>query len=120
MDLTYGAFTFGYRFRYIGPMYVNAFEDFNELASACTAAGCPPNNSDFADIRKFPRVYYHDLRLAWDLKNLAGFGKGFQFYVGVDNLLDRHAPLGSTATGAGSAIYDVRGRSFYGGFRARF
>jgi len=119
-DLTVGEFTFGYRFRYIGPMYVNAFEDFNPLPSACTAAGCPPNNSDYADIRKFPRVYYHDLRFAWDLKNLAGFGKGFQFYFGVDNLLDRHPPLGSTGTGSGSAIYDVRGRSYYGGFRARF
>jgi outer membrane receptor protein involved in Fe transport len=119
-DLTYGDFTFGYRFRYIGPMVVNAFEDFSPLPSACTAAGCPPNNSDFADIHHYPRVYYHDLRFAWDLKNLGGLGKSFQFYVGVDNVLDRHPPLGSTATGVGSAIYDIRGRNFYGGFRARF
>jgi hypothetical protein len=123
-DLTVGAFTFGYRFRYIGPMWVNAYEDFNALDTACptpgSTVGCPPNNLDYADIRQYPRVYYHDLRLAWDIKDLGGFGKNFQFYVGVDNVLDRHPPLGSTGTGAGSAIYDIRGRNFYGGFRARF
>jgi outer membrane receptor protein involved in Fe transport len=43
-----------------------------------------------------------------------------QFYVGINNLLDTHPPLGSTATGAGSAIYDFRGRNYYAGIRARF
>lgn len=119
-DLKVGDFTFGYRFRYIGPMYVNTYEDFNTLPSACNGAVCPPNNLDYADIRKFPRVYYHDVRFAWDLKNLGGTASGFQFYAGIDNLLDKKPPLGSTATGAGSAIYDVRGRSVYAGFRARF
>jgi len=112
--------TFGYRMRYIGPMYVNAYEDFNELPSACTAAGCPPNNLDYSDIREFPKVFYHDLSLQWDLKNLSGFGKGFQLSIGVNNVLDKIPPLGSTATGAGSAIYEIRGRNFYAGFRARF
>lgn len=119
-DLKVNEFTFGYRMRYIGPMYLNTYEDVNELASACTPAGCPPLNSDFADTIKYPKVFYHDLRFAWDLKDLGGFGKDFQFYAGVDNVLDKAPPLGSTATGAGSAIYDVRGRSFYAGFRARF
>jgi outer membrane receptor protein involved in Fe transport len=119
-DLTVGDFNFGYRMRYIGPMFVNAFEDFSELPSACTTAGCPPVNLDYSDIRKFSRVFYHDVRFSWDLTNLGGIGNSFQFYAGVDNLLDRKPPLGSTATGAGSAIYDVRGRSVYAGVRARF
>ncbi len=119
-DLKAGAFTFGYELRYIGPMFVNFFEDFNALPGAATANGSPPNNLDFADIRKFSRVYYHNLRFAIDLKELGGFGKDYQLYFGVDNVLDRKPPLGSTATGAGSAIYDIRGRSIYGGFRARF
>jgi outer membrane receptor protein involved in Fe transport len=125
-DLTVGDFTFGYRFRYIGPAQFSAFEDINELPSACTTAGCPPNNLDFADRRKVPAVYYHDLRFAFDLKDLGGFGKSYQFYFGVDNVLDRQPPLGIAATGAGpggvgnGAIYDIRGRQFYAGFRARF
>jgi len=119
-DLSYKNFTFGYRMRYIGPMVVNAYEDFYELDSACTTAGCPPVNLDWADIRKFKSVFYHDLRFTFDIDSNGGFGKSFQFYAGVDNVLDRKPPLGSTATGVGSAIYDIRGRSFYVGARARF
>ena len=120
VDVNVGDVTFGYRMHYIGPMYVNAYEDFNALPAACSAAGCPPNNADYADVQKFEAVFYHDLRMSWDLKNLGGFGKAFQFYAGVDNLLNTVPPLGSTATGAGSAIYDIRGRSYYAGFKAKF
>jgi outer membrane receptor protein involved in Fe transport len=125
-DLRYKAFTFGYRLRYIGPAAFSAFEDANPLDSACSAAGCPPNNADFADRDSVPAVWYHDIRFAWDLDNLGGLGKSFQFYFGVDNLLNRKPPLGIAATGTGpggvgnGAIYDIRGRNFYGGFRARF
>ena len=54
-----------------------------------------------------------------DVNKEAG-GPNLNFYVGVDNVLDRMPPLGSTATGAGSAIYNFRGRNFYAGARARF
>ncbi|WP_428682022.1 TonB-dependent receptor domain-containing protein [Sphingopyxis sp.] len=118
-DLSVKNFTFGYRMRYIGPMFVNAYEDFSELPSACSTAGCPPVNADYADVRKFSSVFYHDLRFTFDL-DTTGFAKSFQFYAGVDNVLNRKPPLGSTATGAGSAIYDIRGRAFYAGARARF
>jgi outer membrane receptor protein involved in Fe transport len=49
-----------------------------------------------------------------------------QIYFGVDNLFDRHPPLGLLATGAGpggngsAAIYDVFGRRFFGGIKANF
>ena len=47
-------------------------------------------------------------------------GKNFEFYVGVDNLTNKEPPLGLTGIGAGSAIYDAKGRFFYSGFRANF
>lgn len=119
-DISVGQFTLGYRMHYIGPMYVNAYEDFNELPSACTAAGCPPNNLDYSDIRKYRRVFYHDLLFTWDLKGLSGIGRDFQFQVGAFNILNKYPPLGSTGIGSGSAIYEVRGRTFNAGFRARF
>jgi outer membrane receptor protein involved in Fe transport len=123
-DLSVGAFSFGYRFRYIGPTVVGSYEDFYELPAACTAAGCPPNNLDYADIRKYPKVFYNDLRFTWNLTDMGGFGRDFQFYVGVDNVLDKKPPLGSTGTGeagrTGSAVYDIRGRNMYAGVRARF
>lgn len=119
VDVSKGPLTAGYRMHYIGPMYVNEYEDFNALPAACTTAGCPPNNADYADIQKYQAVFYHDIRFEYNLKG-AGLGKDFRFYFGVDNVLDTHPPLGSTATGAGSAIYDFRGRAYYAGFRSRF
>jgi len=118
-DLSFKNFTFGYRLHYISPLAVNAYEDFNELPSACTSAGCPPNNLDYADVRNFSSVFYHDIRLAVDLDG-GSLGKSFQLYAGMDNVFNRKPPLGSTATGAGSAIYDIRGRSVYAGARVRF
>jgi outer membrane receptor protein involved in Fe transport len=120
-DLSYRQFTFGYRLHYIGPQWISAYEDFNGLN------GAGPGNADFADIQKLPAVYYHDIRFEWNIRGGQLTNReSLQLYFGVDNILDRHPPLGSTATGAGpggvgsAAIYSVRGRTFYGGFRARF
>lgn len=112
-DLTFGNFVVGYRMRYIGPMYTNLFEDFNSLQ------GRPPQNEDSFSIQEFQDVFYHDLRFQFEVPE-GGIGKSMQLYVGVNNLLNTIPPLGSTATGAGSAIYDFRGRNFYAGVRARF
>jgi outer membrane receptor protein involved in Fe transport len=126
-DLKVGNVTFGYQMHYIGPMYVNAFEDFNPLPAACPAGqttpgvgGCPPNNADFADIHKYPAVAYHGLRLQWDTGPAFGMLRNIQVYAGVNNVLDKHPPLGLTGTGTGSAIYDVFGRKFYGGVKVRY
>ena len=121
-DLKVGNVTFGYRVHYIGPMVINgaAFEDFFPLPGACTAAGCPPNNADFADIKMNPAITYHDLRFQWDTGPVFNRAKNLQIYVGVDNVFDKHPPLGNTALGSGSAIYDVYGRFYYGGIKARF
>ncbi|HVF83810.1 MAG TPA: TonB-dependent receptor [Sphingomicrobium sp.] len=128
-DLTRGAFTFGYRMRYIGPMLTSLYENFYELDTACSTTTCPPNNLDAAEPRKYDAVFYHDIRFEVDLKDTAGFGKQFSFYAGVDNLLDTHPPLGLSGTGTtgitdrgtgNAAIYDAFGRKAYAGFRARF
>lgn len=114
-DLKVGPVTFGYRLHYIGPMYLNNYEDFNSLQ------GRPAQNADYADIKMYSAVAYHAIRFQYDIDNLGGFAKSYQFYAGVDNLLDQHPPFGNTGTAtAGAGIYDVRGRNFYAGFRARF
>ena len=79
------------------------------------------------EIRQYPATFYHNLRLALDLKG------GSQFYVGMDNVLNTHPPLGLSGTGAGgtagdrsdrsagnAAIYDAYGRKVYVGVKARF
>ncbi len=118
-----GPITLGYKMHYIGPMYVNAYEDFNVVTygpdSGADTDSSKLLNLDYADVQKYQAVFYHGLRLDFDLDE-AGIAKGFKLYVGVDNVLDTHPPLGSTATGAGSAIYDAFGRYFYAGVRTRF
>ena len=120
-DLRVGAVTFGYRAHYLGKMVINgaAYEDFFALDTACTANGCPPNNADFADQKWNPSVWYHDVRFQWDMGQ-HWKAKNIQLYVGIDNLFDKHPPLGNTATGSGSAIYDYRGRNYYAGLKTNF
>jgi outer membrane receptor protein involved in Fe transport len=114
VDLTAGAFTFGYELRYIGSQFVNAFEDFNSLN------GLPPQDADYADIRKYPEVFIHDVRFDWKIKASGESARDVNFFVGVDNVFNKEPPFGLTGTGAGSAIYPIRGRNYYAGFRARF
>ncbi|MEO6152086.1 MAG: TonB-dependent receptor [Croceibacterium sp.] len=111
LDLTYHEFTLGYRMHYLPPMFVNAYEDFNALQDRA------PQNADYADIQRYPAVFYHNLRFQWDLEDLGGFGKNAQFYFGADNVLNTKPPLSLTGIGAGSVIYDFRGRTYYAGFR---
>lgn len=127
-DVEVGPFTFGYRVRYIGPMTVGAWENYNSLN------GLPPQNLDVSEIIEYPATFYHDLRLEWKIDKAGPLGNDFRLYAGVDNLLNTAPPLGVAGTGGGSggsgndrvtretsggAIYDVRGRRFYVGFKAK-
>ena len=130
-DLTRGMFTLGYRMRYIGKMYVGAYEDFNELESACSIGRttCPPNNLDFSSPARYPAVFYHDIRGEINLKDVFHVAQDLNLYAGVDNVFDKHPPFGLAGTGTGgttdrgtgnAAIYDALGRRWYAGFKAKF
>jgi TonB dependent receptor. len=129
VDLKVGNVTFGYNMHYIGWQYINNAEDQISLLTACNTPGnldtCPPNNADFATPLKFPAITYHGLRVQWDTGPAFGRVKNLQIYAGVDNVFDRHPPLGLTGTGSGpgsvglSSIYDVFGRRFFGGVKVR-
>jgi outer membrane receptor protein involved in Fe transport len=119
IDVTKGQVTLGYQVRFIGRMFVNAYEDFNSVNN-------PPQDADYADIPRYPAVYYHNIRGEWKLGG-HGIAKGFSLFGGVDNLFNAVPPLGSTGTGErvasggnGSNIYSVRGRQLYLGFKANF
>ncbi len=113
-NLGVGPVTFGYRVHYIGPMYFNGYNTLFELN------GLPATDVDAFPDTQFPAVWYHDMRFDIDVaKDEAG--NSIKFYFGVDNVFDKGVPQGATtATGAGSAIYSFRGRTFYAGARARF
>lgn len=108
VDLKSGPITIGYDLRYIGKQVLNQYEDTFSVGAQ------PPQNADYADRRFYPAVWYHDVRLSIEA------GKNFDFYMGIDNVLDRDPPLGLSGAGGGSAIFTNRGRFFYAGAVARF
>jgi outer membrane receptor protein involved in Fe transport len=113
-DFGFGPATIGYRMRYIGPMYYNAY------ATLFPLNGQVPTDVDAFPSTKFAAVMYHDVRFDFDVAKGAD-GNAIKFYFGVDNVLDKGVPRGATtATGGGSAIYSFRGRNLYAGFRARY
>lgn len=76
-----------------------------------------------ADEPDYPKIgdrFYHNLRLGLNLEDT------YEFYVGVNNLADSKPPLFPSGTSGTQALdtipayYDVFGRSYYAGFRARF
>ena len=106
--------TFGYRLHFIGPMYTSTYEAFNSLNGGVGL------NRDAISPERYPVITYSDFRLEFNVNGNGARDTGLRFYVGVDNAFNQLPPLGTTATGAGSAIYDFRGRNFYAGVRARY
>ncbi len=107
LDIRFGKLSFGYGFRWIGPQYLNTFEDYNALN------GLPPQNADYADIRQYPAITYSDLRVGYQVN------KKFDLNLGVTNVFDQIPPYGLTGVGAGSSIYDNRGRFAFIGVTAK-
>lgn len=99
-----GGFTVGYEMQYISKMAVAP-----NIEAIRSVQGRPPQDADYAEFRWYPRVFYHDVRVAYDVS------EQLNLYAGIDNLTDKDPPFGLTGTGAGSGIYQNRGRFFYGG-----
>jgi outer membrane receptor protein involved in Fe transport len=107
-DAKFGGFSVGYTFRWLDKMYLNTFEDYNSVN------GEPAQNPDYADLKQYPIVTYSDVRAGYDVN------EKFNFNVGVNNVGNKKPPFGLTGVGAGSGIYDNRGRFFYAGVSAKF
>ena len=118
-NLTLDRFTLGYQMRYIGPMLTSTFENFFPNNSGIPGQTGLPANSDAFEIQSYPSVFYHDIRFDFRVGDRDA-ASDMNVYFGIDNVTNKQPPLGTTATGAGSAIYNIRGRNFYAGFRAKF
>lgn len=108
MNADFGDFDLGYDMRYVGKQAIAAWETQN------SHQGRAPTNADAFPVKNYPAVFYHDIQLGFSVDDKV------RFYAGVDNLRDQLPPWGLTGTGAGSGIYPVTGRYFYGGVRVRY
>ena len=126
MNYDFGAFDLSYRLRYIGRQTINTYEAQHEFRGVCTATyvaaiGCtlneittlPPLDLDSHPRVWYPDVFYHSVRLGYEVN------ERFSFYGGVDNITDRLPPLGLLGT-AGGDPFDSVGRTFYVGVNVDF
>ena len=122
LDFTRGPITFGYQAHIIGAQFTSTYENFNANNAGRGIPGVTglPLNSDIVDIQQYPLVIYHNLRMDFRIGDRRAGKNELNFYLGVDNVTDQNPPLGLSGTGANGAIYSIRGRNFYAGFKAQF
>lgn len=106
--VSYKEFTFIYEGRFIDRMLVGAYE------TQLGYQGRPPTNADAFPFLYYPEIFYSDIRMEFEADDT------FEFYVGVDNVLNRLPPYGLTGSGDGSNIYNNTGRFFYAGVNVDF
>lgn len=116
LDAQRGPVQLTYQLRFIGKQYFPG----SEAENIVSRNGEPPRNADYSNPISLPRVFYHSVKVGLDVQ------EDFNFYVGIDNALNKKVPylltgVGSTASGlAATRIYDNRGRFFYAGVSAKF
>lgn len=130
INYDFGPVDFTYTARYIGKQTIGTWEAQNKFTGICPSTGLtgfsgrtctagqlavldPQNNDQFPQVF-YPGVIYHSVRL-----NFAVADNKYNFYIGIDNLMDKKPPLGLLGT-AGGDPYDTIGRFMYAGFKANF
>ena len=116
-----GAFDVTYNLRYVGRQTIGTYEAQNSFTGRCSAAyvtaiGCslgeittlPPLNADQFPRIWYPDVFYHNIRMGYQVN------EQFSVYGGIDNITDRAPPLGLLGT-AGGDPFDSVGRYVYFG-----
>ena len=76
--------------------------------------GVGPINPDARPFVFYDPVIYHGARITFEPD------EQFRFYMGIDNITNKHPPLDVKGTGGGSGIYDTHGRFYYAGAVAKF
>lgn len=123
VDITYTA-------RYIGQQTIGTWENQHKYTDICPANGITgssgrtctagqlavldPNNADLTAEVNYPGVIYHNVRV-----NFSVDSNKYNFYIGIDNLMDKKPPYGLLGT-AGGDPYDTTGRFMYAGFQAKW
>jgi len=108
-NLHWGPVSVMHTLRYFSGVYYKN----DDVAFYETVNGIAPLNPNRrpAGFTKTPDGFFNDLRAS------VTFGKGREFYVGVDNIGDALPPFSFYGAGGVGAQFDSIGRYFYAGFR---
>lgn len=136
----FGSVSVLYNARYLGKQTISNWEAQNPYYRACPSTGAnagitpntggalngpavpctagtivrvAPDNADGWPVAFYPAIIYQDIRVDFQIE------KKYNFYLGVNNLMDTLPPLGELGNVAGSP-YDSFGRYFYVGFEVNF
>ena len=134
LNYDFGPVDFTYTARYIGKQTIGSFEAQNRYTGVCPSAGpsagltgfsgrtctpgqlalLDPQNNDLTQEVFYPGVIYHNVRLNFSVED-----NKFNFYIGIDNVMDKKPPFGLLGI-AGGDPYDTYGRFLYAGFKANW
>lgn len=134
LNYDFGAVDVTYTARYIGKQTISTWEAQHSYTGLCPTSGasagltgssrrtCTPGqlttldpaDADYSEYVYYPGVIYHNIRLNFELAD-----KKYNFYLGIDNVMDKKPPFGLLGT-AGGDPYDTYGRMMYAGFKANF
>ena len=110
LGLRTGIFNAQYQLRFIGPMAISG----SAIENLVSVQGRAPENADYSSPTLYPSVFYNNIRVGIDPTDK------FEFYVGLDNVMDVKPPFGSTGVADGTGIYEPKGRYFFAGVTAKF
>lgn len=113
-DLRHDKLTLSYEMRFLSHMITSVVPTGGGYEDYYSFEGRAPQNADYFSKKWYPAVFYHNVRVAYDVSDK------FQVYLGADNVADKKPPYGLSGVGDGSGIYDVRGRYLYTGVVAKF
>lgn len=102
-------FRFGWTVRYEGEVARYDVTPFNDDGSVL--GSCEDVSPCTVDAQ-----WYHDLVVRYELP----MAPGIEVFAGVNNLFNEEIPIGLSGAQDASAAYEVLGRSFFAGFKARF
>ena len=126
----FGPVDFTYTARYIGKQTIGSYEAQHTYTGLCPSTGLTgfsgrtctggklaildPQNNDLTQEVNYPGVIYHNVRVNFSVDD-----NKFNFYVGIDNVMDKKPPFGLLGV-AGGDPYDTYGRFLYAGFKANW
>lgn len=109
VSIGYTANKLGIRYsaNYFSHQTIGAYENYFSFE------GRPPQDPRLTAERYYPSALYHAVKVTFDAT------RKYQFYVGVDNLLNKKPPFGLIGNEGGNP-YDPYGRYMYAGARVDF